>query len=64
VVLRPTLYEVAPADAFQVRETCPFFETAVTEGAAGGMQLPVGVTETSGEFIDSQVKMVLTEDTT
>jgi hypothetical protein len=55
---------VAPVDAVQVKETRPLAEVGVTLGAVGGVQLPVAVTVTSGEPIDSQVKMVLTEDTT
>jgi hypothetical protein len=37
---------------------------AVNVGAAGGTQGLVGVTEVSTELPDSQVEMVLTEDTT
>ena len=64
MVLRVTVYEVAPAGAVQVSKTWPLLAVAFNVGAAGGMQAPVGVTEVSRELADSQVEMVFTEDTT
>jgi hypothetical protein len=64
VVLRATAYEMAPVGAVQLRETWPLAEAAVTVGAAGGVHVPVAVTEASVELADSQVTIVLTEDTT
>jgi hypothetical protein len=42
----------------------PLLGVDVTEGAAGGVHTPTGVALTCDEFADSQVAMVLIDDTT
>ena len=42
----------------------PLPAVAVSAGAAGGVQIPTGVADTCDEFADSQVVMVLIDETT
>jgi hypothetical protein len=56
-------YAVAPLTAAQLRVTCPFPAVATTLGGAALVQVPVGVADATIEFPDSQVAMVLVDET-